>query len=161
MSWNPLLLVGAVIGVITALLIAAYVGVKDKKTSMGFERNMDDGEILRRLAGYARPYLGRFVLVGFLMLFSIAYDIVSPLIVGSIEELVVGEFELNTLFARKRKNVQGTFFVLEIIKMSTQIKKRLTIEKDMAILFSYVVNKINRIIMQKMHWRYLRIAGIT
>ena len=54
MSWNPLLLVGAVIGVITALLIAAYVGVKDKKTSMGFERNMDDGEILRRLAGYAR-----------------------------------------------------------------------------------------------------------
>ena len=62
---------------------------------------------------------------------------------------------------RRRKNVQGTFFVLEIIKMSTQIKKRLTIEKDMAILFSYVVNKINRIIMQKMHWRYLRIAGIT
>ena len=61
----------------------------------------------------------------------------------------------------RRKNVQGTFFVLEIIKMSTQIKKRLTIEKDMAILFSYVVNKINRIIMQKMHWRYLRIAGIT
>jgi len=57
--------------------------------------------------------------------------------------------------------VQGTFFVLEIIKMSTQIKKRLTIEKDMAILFSYVVNKINRIIMQKMHWRYLRIAGNT
>mgnify|MGYP002543217787 CR=1 FL=1 len=57
------------------------------------------GEILRRLAGYARPYLGRFVLVGFLMLFSIAYDIVSPLIVGRIEELVVGEFELNALFA--------------------------------------------------------------
>ena len=44
---------------------------------------------------------------------------------------------------RRRKNVQGTFFVLEIIKMSTQIKKRLTIEKDMAILFSYVVSRIN------------------
>ncbi len=66
---------------------------------MGFERNMDDGEILRRLAGYARPYLGKFILVGFLMLFSIAYDIVSPLIVGSIEELVVGDFALNALFA--------------------------------------------------------------
>ena len=96
---NPLLLVGAVIGVITALLVAAYAGVKDKKTAMGFERNMDDGEILRRLAGYARPYLGKFILVGFLMLFSIAYDIVSPLIVGSIEELVVGDFALSTLFA--------------------------------------------------------------
>ena len=55
---------------------------------------------------------------------------------------------------RRRKNVQGTFFVLEIIKMSTQMKKRLTIEKDMAILFSYVVNKINRMIMQKKRWRY-------
>ena len=46
------------------------------------------------------------------------------------------------------------FFVLEIIKMSTQIKKRLTIEKDMAILFSYVVNRINSTITQKMCWRY-------
>ena len=53
------------------------------------------------------------------------------------------------------------FFVLEIIKMSTQIKKRLTIEKDMDILFSYVVNKINSTVTQKMYWRYLRIAGIT
>jgi len=41
------------------------------------------------------------------------------------------------------------------------MKKRLTIEKDMAILFSYVVNKINRMIMLKKRWRYLRIAGIT
>ena len=96
---NPLLLVGAVIGVVTALLIFAYASVKDKKAAMGFERNMDDGEILRRLAGYAKPYLSRFVLVGFLMLFSIAYDIASPLIVGAIEELVVGDFELSRLFA--------------------------------------------------------------
>ena len=56
---------------------------------------------------------------------------------------------------RRRKNVQGTFFVLEIIKMSTQMKKRLTIKKDMAILFSYVVNRINGTITQKMCWRIL------
>ncbi|MFQ9393272.1 MAG: ABC transporter transmembrane domain-containing protein [Lachnospiraceae bacterium] len=36
--------------------------------------------------------------MGFLMLFSIAYSIISPLIVGQIEELVVGDFPLNTLF---------------------------------------------------------------
>ncbi len=30
---------------------------------MGFERTMDDGEILRRLAGYAKPYWAKFVLV--------------------------------------------------------------------------------------------------
>ena len=37
---NPLLLTGAVIGTITAFLIAAYVLVKDKKSQMGFERTM-------------------------------------------------------------------------------------------------------------------------
>lgn len=96
---NPLLLVGAVIGVVTALLVLAYALVKDKKETMGFERTMNDGEILRRLAGYAKPYLAKFVVVLFLMLFSIAYDIISPLIVGALEELVSGEFELPQLFA--------------------------------------------------------------
>ena len=96
---NPLLLVGAVIGVVTALLVLAYALVKDKKVTMDFERTMNDGEILRRLAGYAKPYLAKFVVVLFLMLFSIAYDIISPLIVGALEELVSGEFELPRLFA--------------------------------------------------------------
>ena len=96
---NPLLLVGAVIGVVTALLVLACALVKDKKETMGFERTMNDGEILRRLAGYAKPYLAKFVVVLFLMLFSIAYDIISPLIVGALEELVSGEFELPQLFA--------------------------------------------------------------
>lgn len=98
-DFNPLLLVGAVIGTVTALLIAAYALVKDKKTSMGFERSMEDKEIIRRLAAYAKPYTGRFVIVGVLMLFSIAYDIASPLIVGYIEELVAGSFELRALYA--------------------------------------------------------------
>ena len=96
---NPLLLVGAVIGVVTALLVFAYASVKDKKGSMGFERNMADGEIVRRLVQYAKPYGGKFILVGFLVLFSISYDIASPLIVGYIEELVVGDFTLDHLFA--------------------------------------------------------------
>ena len=96
---NPLLLVGAVIGVVTALLVFAYVSVKDKKGSMGFERNMADGEIVRRLIQYAKPYGGKFIIVGFLVLFSISYDIASPLIVGYIEELVVGDFTLDHLFA--------------------------------------------------------------
>lgn len=96
---NPLLLVGAVIGVVTALLVLAYALVKDKKETMDFERTMNDGEILRRLAGYAKPYWAKFVVVLFLMLFSIAYDIISPLIIGALEELVSGEFELPPLSA--------------------------------------------------------------
>ena len=98
MSLNPLLLVGGVIGTVSVLLLIAYACVKDKKTAMGFERSMADGEILRRLFGYAKPYLRQFVVVGFLVLFSISYDIASPIIVGYIEELVVGDFELKSLY---------------------------------------------------------------
>ena len=46
MSLNPLLLVGGVIGTVSVLLLIAYACVKDKKTAMGFERSMADGEIL-------------------------------------------------------------------------------------------------------------------
>ena len=98
MSLNPLLLVGGVIGTVSVLLLIAYACVKDKKTAMGFERSMADSEILRRLFGYAKPYLRQFVVVGFLVLFSISYDIASPLIVGYIEELVVDDFELKSLY---------------------------------------------------------------
>ena len=99
MSLNPLLLVGGVIGTVSVLLLIAYACIKDKKTSMGFERSMADGEILRRLFGYAKPYRNQFIVVGFLVLFSIAYDIASPLIVGYIEELVGGDFALRSLYA--------------------------------------------------------------
>ena len=66
---------------------------------MGFERTMNDGEILRRLAGTPSRTWRNSSLCCFLMLFSIAYDIISPLIVGALEELVSGEFELPRLFA--------------------------------------------------------------
>ena len=97
---NPLLLTGGVIGAITAILVAAYALVKDKKATMGFERTMNDGEIMRRLMAYAKPYRKQFVVVLFLMLFSIAYDIISPLIVGNIEELVAIDFALPALYGR-------------------------------------------------------------
>ncbi len=98
-EYLPLLLVGAVIGTVSGALILAYALVKDKKESMGFDRHMKDGEIVRRLLAYAKPYRSRFVLVGVLMLISVAYSITSPLIVGWIEELVAADFELERLYA--------------------------------------------------------------
>lgn len=97
-NYYPILWVGAIIGVISTLLIVAAFVVKDGEKETGFERNMKDSEIMQRLMDYAKPFYRRFIVVGFLMLFSIAYDIISPLIVGKIEELVVGKFALNTLF---------------------------------------------------------------
>ena len=97
-NYYPILWVGAIIGVISTLLIVAAFVVKDGEKETGFERNMKDSEIMQRLMDYAKPFYRQFIVVGILMLFSIAYDIISPLIVGKIEELVVGKFALNALF---------------------------------------------------------------
>lgn len=97
-DYYPLLLVGGIIGIIAIVLIVAYASIKDKKQSIGFDRHMKDGEIIRRLLRYAKPYWTRFVLVGFIVLFGIAYDILSPVIVGRITTLVKDKFELPVLF---------------------------------------------------------------
>lgn len=97
-EYYPLLVVGVVVGTFAIVLLTAYLLVKDKKQSMGFERQMEDREILRRLMQYARPYFWQFALVGVVMLFSIAYDVVAPLIIGWIEELIVGDFAMEQIY---------------------------------------------------------------
>ena len=54
-EWLPLLIVGAVIGVFSTVFIIAYALIKDKKEAIGFDRNMKDGELAKRLLRYARP----------------------------------------------------------------------------------------------------------
>ncbi len=95
---SPLLFVGAVIGVFAIILSVAFAMIKEKKKEIGFERNMEDAEIIKRLLHYAKPYWKRFIFVGVTMFVSIAYSILSPLIVGWIETLIVGDFELKQLF---------------------------------------------------------------
>ena len=98
-EYLPILIVGAVIGVFAVVFLIAFFVQKDRKASMGWERNMKDGEIVRRLLRYARPYKGWFVLVFFIMLVSIAYDVLSPLLIGRVEELIKDRFELPKLFS--------------------------------------------------------------
>ncbi len=97
-EYYPLLVIGAFFGVMSIVFLVAYIGMKDKKEAIGFDRNMKDSEIVRRLIRYARPHWKGFVLVLLLMTFSIAYDIISPLIIGHLEETVKGEFDLSYLF---------------------------------------------------------------
>ena len=97
-EYLPILIVGAVIGVFATVFLVAFLLEKDKKKTMGWERNMADGEIIRRLLRYAKPYKGQFALVFLVMLFSIVYDVTSPLLIGRIEELVKADFPLKTLF---------------------------------------------------------------
>lgn len=96
-KYLPLLIVGAILGVVSAVLILAYALVKDKKESMGFERNIKDGELFRRLLRYARPYWRSFLLVAFSMLISISYSIISPILVADIEGVIKSDFELSTV----------------------------------------------------------------
>ena len=88
LNFNPLLLVGGVVGVFSLIFIIAYLSIKDKKSAIGFERNMKDSEIAKRLLTYAKPYIPNFIFVLFLMLFSIAYYIASPLLIGHIEKII-------------------------------------------------------------------------
>ena len=99
-NWYPILILGAIIGVFTAIFIFAYAFMKDKKEAIGFDRNMKDGEIIKRLLVYAKPYTKSFIIVFVLMIVSIAHEIISPLIMGNLVE-TIGEkegFELSYLF---------------------------------------------------------------
>ncbi len=98
-EFYPLLAVGAVIGVFSLIFIIAYLAIKDKKEAIGFDRNMTDGEISRRLLKYAKPYAWRFVFVMFIMLISVAYDIIAPMLVGEIEGFIKNDFEMSRLYA--------------------------------------------------------------
>ena len=96
-EYLPLLIVGAVIGVFSSIFIIAYCLMKDKKQVLGFDRHMKDSELIKRLLKYAKPYIGNFILVGLMMVFAISYEIISPLIIGRIQQIISGKFEIPTL----------------------------------------------------------------
>ena len=99
-EYLPVLIVGAIIGVFTVIFLILYGLEKNKKETMGFDRHMSDGEIIRRLLVYARPYWKEFSLTLAIMLVSIVYDVVSPLLIGDIQALVKGPFQLRQLYCR-------------------------------------------------------------
>ena len=91
-EFYPLLVVGGVIGLMSAIFIFAFCTIKDRKEAIGFDRNMKDSELIKRLFVYAKPHAKSFVAVFLIMLFSISYDIISPTLVGNIEETIKGDF---------------------------------------------------------------------
>ena len=100
-EYLPILIAGAIIGVFSILFVVAYAILKRHKEDMtDRERNMSDKEIVTRLLGYAKPYWKSFVLVFFVMLFSIVYDLVSPLLLAHIQDVIKQEptFDLGYLF---------------------------------------------------------------
>lgn len=97
-EYLPLVIVGAIIGVLSTIFIVAYALIKDKKEAIGFDRHMKDGELVKRLLKYAKPYVWNFILVGLLMVFAISYEIVSPIIVQNIKSIMDTKgFAMSTL----------------------------------------------------------------
>ena len=96
----PVIIVGSIIGAFAIVFVIAYLAIRKEKEQQDDDRHMSDKELVVRLLRYAKPYWKSFVLVLFIMIFSIIYDIVSPLIVGDIQNLVKDDFELNDLFIR-------------------------------------------------------------
>ena len=54
---NPLIYVGIILGVFTIIFLIAFLLIKDKKEAFGFDRNMKDSEIIKRLLAYAKPHI--------------------------------------------------------------------------------------------------------
>ena len=101
-EYLPILIVGAIIGVFATLFLVAYCVVKKHKEDMtDRERHMSDKEIVSRLLRYARPYWKRFVTVFFVMLLSIGFELVSPLLMAHIQDIIKqgSAFELSYLFS--------------------------------------------------------------
>jgi len=99
-EYLPILIVGAIIGVFATVFLVVYLLDLRRKNTDDGERHMRDGEIVRRLLAYARPYWKDFVLVMVIMLVSIVYDVISPLLVGKIQGIVKGDFALKELYAQ-------------------------------------------------------------
>lgn len=88
---NPIIYVGSILGVLSIIFIVAYLCIKDKKEAFGFDRNMKDSEITKRLLKYAKPYYKSFIVVFIILLLIIGADIILPIITGSIVDVIQQE----------------------------------------------------------------------
>ena len=88
---NPLVYVSIILLVVTTIFLIAFFSIKDKKEAFGFDRNMKDSDIIKRLLKYAKPYWKRFVFVFLIMIFTIAADLILPLITGDIVSILQTE----------------------------------------------------------------------
>ncbi len=93
----PLMFAGALVGVFSIAFLIAWLKIRKEKAAIGFDRNVPDSEIVRRLMVYAKPHWKSFLLVLVIMLLSISYELISPLIVGKIESMVAGDFIMSDL----------------------------------------------------------------
>lgn len=99
LEFLPIIIVGSIIGTFAIVFVMAFIALrKNNKAEIQYDRNMSDSELIKRLLKYAKPYWKEFLLVLVILLFSIGYDLISPLIIGGIEKMVKDDFVLKDLY---------------------------------------------------------------
>ena len=95
----PVVIVAALVGSFaTAFIIAWFALKKTKDEGEDHERKLSDKELIARLLHYAKPHWKSFAVCLLIMLFSVCYDVLSPLIMKRVQELIAADFELGELF---------------------------------------------------------------
>ena len=124
-EYLPVLIVGAIIGSFALVFILAYIALQRSKEHFDdHERHMPDKEIITRLLRYAKPYWKKFVLVFFVMVFSIVYDLLSPLLVGHIQDTIKDPFELNYLFT-----LVGVYAFILVVSLACTYVQAMILQK--------------------------------
>ena len=101
LEYLPVIIVAAIIGAFTIAFLLANAALRKHKEALDDqERKLTDGEIVTRLLRYARPYWKSFVGVFFIMLFSIVFELVSPALIGDIQNLIKEPFQMKDLYIR-------------------------------------------------------------
>ena len=98
-EYLPILIVGGIIGMFTIAFVIARITLNKYLKALQHDRNMKDSQIIRRLLGYGKPYIKQFILVFVIMLLSIGYDLLSPVLIGNIQDMIkLPDFRLNSLW---------------------------------------------------------------
>ena len=124
-EYLPLLIIGALIGTVALVFTIAYSILKKKTVAQKSDRTMSDSQIVRRLLKYAKPHIKSFIVVFVVMVISIVYDLVSPILVGDVVELVQQEnFPLDKLFI-----LVGAYASVLLISMGSMYLQTMILQK--------------------------------
>lgn len=110
-EYSPILLLAAIVGLLTVFLLIAYRQYKKTQKKL-YERQMSDRELIQRLLRYAKDYWPLFLLALVVMVISVAHDVISPLLVGRVQEILVGEFALSQIYS-----IVAVYFGILLVSM--------------------------------------------
>ncbi len=97
-AFYPIIVIGGIIGFFSVAFLIAYFCMKDKKEAIGFDRHMKDSVLIKRMLPFAKPHTVSLIVIFLFLLLSVGHDVLSPILVGAVEELIKEDFALKRLY---------------------------------------------------------------